>query len=81
MLFFSGFELLGVGWSLNLPSEDSNVLDAKEMRGRWNVMAITMGLVIALKNDFIALIGGWFAWGLYTRTMKMPGIRGQIRLS
>ena len=50
MLFFAGFELLGVGWNLNLQVEsDDEIAGDKEMRGRWDVMAITMGLVIAMK--------------------------------
>jgi MFS superfamily sulfate permease-like transporter len=67
MLFFAGFELLGVGWNLNLQEEDA---DEKEMKGRWDVMAITMGLVIALKNDFVGLLGGWLAWGLHRKRMR-----------
>jgi MFS superfamily sulfate permease-like transporter len=67
MLFFAGFELLGVGWNLNLQEE---VLGDKEMRGRWDCMAITMGLVIAMKNDLAGLLGGWLAWGLHRRKMR-----------
>ena len=75
MLFFAGFELLGVGWNLNLKEED---VGEKEMKGRWDVMAITMGLVIALKNDFVGLLGGWLAWGLHRK--KMRTLQSQIRL-
>jgi MFS superfamily sulfate permease-like transporter len=75
MLFFAGFELLGVGWNLNVQEE---IIDDKEMRGRWDVMAITMGLVIALKNDLIGLIGGWLAWGLHRRKMQIH--RNKIQL-
>jgi hypothetical protein len=78
MLFFAGFELLGVGWNLNLGKERDEGIEEKEMRGRWDVMAITMGLVIAMKNDLIGLLGGWFAWGLHRRKMQ---IVERIRLS
>jgi xanthine/uracil permease len=75
MLFFAGFELLGVGWNLNLKGEEAG---EKEMKGRWDVMAITMGLVIGLKNDFVGLVGGWLAWGLHKK--KMRSSQGQINL-
>ena len=81
MLFFAGFELLGVGWNLNLQVErDDEIVGDKEMRGRWDVMAITMGLVIAMKNDLTGLIGGWLAWGLHRRKMRIQKSRGQIQL-
>ena len=79
MLFFAGFELLGVGWNLNHQSDKDEVVLESEMRGRWDVMAITMGLVIAMKNDLIGLIGGWLAWGLHRRKMRAQG-EGQIQL-
>jgi MFS superfamily sulfate permease-like transporter len=75
MLFFAGFELLGVGWNLNLQDDG---LGDKEMRGRWDVMAITMGLVIALKNDLTGLLGGWLAWGLHMHKMRKD--QGHIQL-
>lgn len=75
MLFFAGFELLGVGWNLNLQEE---ILEDKEMTGRWDVLAITMGLVIALKNDLTGLIGGWLAWGLHRRKMQIHGSKLQL---
>ena len=75
MLFFAGFELLGVGWNLNLKDEDAG---EKEMKARWDVMAITMGLVIGLKNDFVGLVGGWLAWGLHTK--KIRSLQGGIRI-
>jgi len=78
MLFFAGFELLGVGWNLNKIEE---ITDEQEMRGRWDVMAITMGLVIAMKNDLAGLIGGWLAWGLHRQKMRKTGEEGShIRL-
>jgi hypothetical protein len=40
------------------------------MRGRWDVMAITMGLVIALKNDLAGLVGGWLAWGFHRQKIR-----------
>jgi MFS superfamily sulfate permease-like transporter len=76
MLFFAGFELLGVGWNLNLQDD---VAGDKEMRGRWDVMAITMGLVIALRNDLTGLLGGCLAWGLHTQKMRKE--QGHIQLS
>jgi MFS superfamily sulfate permease-like transporter len=76
MLFFAGFELLGVGWNLNSKAAREEVPDEQEMRGRWDVMAITMGLVIALKNDLVGLLGGWFAWALHARKMR-NGRNGQ----
>ena len=78
MLFFAGFELLGVGWNLNKIEE---ITEEQEMRGRWDVMAITMGLVIAMKNDLAGLIGGWLAWGLHRQKMRKTGEEGShIRL-
>jgi MFS superfamily sulfate permease-like transporter len=67
MLFFAGFELLGVGWNLNIQEEE---VGETEMRGRWDVMAITMGLVIAMKNDLVGLLGGWFAWAIHRRKIR-----------
>jgi hypothetical protein len=82
MLFFAGFELLGVGWNLNLQSKNDEVADEKEMRGRWDVMAITMGLVIAMKNDLAGLIGGWLAWGLHRQKIRSARRdEGRIQLS
>ena len=79
MLFFTGLELLGVGWNLNIQSEQDDTVGETEMKGRWDVMAITMALVIALKNDLIGLLGGWLAWGLHRRKMRIYQ-RERIRL-
>jgi len=80
MLFFAGFELLGVGWNLNHKKDGEDSVGDKEMRGRWDVMAITMGLVIAMKNDLVGLIGGWLAWGLHRQKMQRNRNQGHIQL-
>ena len=51
-------------------NQTEEIIEEKEMRGRWDVMAITMGLVIAMKNDLVGLIGGWLAWGLHRKKMR-----------
>ena len=43
-------------------------------------MAITMGLVIAMRNDLTGLIGGWLAWGLHRQKMQIQENRNQIQL-
>jgi hypothetical protein len=85
MILAAGLELASVGESLNTSrardiAKNENIqspvhLDQEERKGRWTVMLVTAGLLLAFKNDAIGFIAGMCCHWSYA----MPSLLAKLR--
>lgn len=77
MVLAAGLELASVGESLNTTAARDVEKDPgeTERKRRWTTMLVTMGLLVAFKNDAIGFIAGMLCYWSY----EMPEVLAKLR--